>query len=68
MRESEPEPIFNFYLKLDLVGLKKSNELSKDNFLRLHEVEIENADANVDDMYQRLFNLGFNTALEIDQV
>ena len=46
----------------------KKEELSKEAFLRLHEIEAESEEFNIDDMYRRLFNLGFNKALEIDQV
>lgn len=34
----------------------------------MYEIEAENEDFNVNDVYDRLFNLGFNKALEIDQV
>ena len=42
--------------------------MTREGFLRLHEIEAEQVENNIEDMYTRLFNLGFNKALEIDQV
>jgi hypothetical protein len=57
----------NLVLFIGLVELNKG-EITREGFLRLYEIEAENEDFNVDDVYDRLFNLGFNKALEIDQV
>lgn len=57
----------NLVLLIGLVELNKG-EITREGFLRLYEIEAENEDFNVDDVYDRLFNLGFNKALEIDQV
>lgn len=46
----------------------RKGEMTREAFLRLHEIEAESGDFNPDDMYQRLFNLGFNKSLEIDHV
>lgn len=59
--------LLNLVLLIGLVELNKG-EITREGFLRLYEIEAENEDFNVDDVYDRLFNLGFNKALEIDQV
>lgn len=59
--------LLNLVLLIGLVELNKG-ELTREGFLRLYEIEAENEDFNVDDVFDRLFNLGFNKALEIDQV
>lgn len=46
----------------------KKGELTKEAFLRLFELQVENDELSLEDIYQQLFNVGFNKALEIDQV
>lgn len=46
----------------------RKGEMTREQFIRLHEIEAESGEFNTDDMFQRLFNLGFNKSLEIDHV
>lgn len=56
-----------WWLLKGLVEVRKG-EMSRESFVRLHEIEAESGDFNPDDMNQRLFNLGFNKSLEIEHV
>jgi len=53
---------------LDHVGLDKDENISKEKFLALNDFEVQNKDANEQDLWAGLKSLGFNYALELDMV
>lgn len=46
----------------------KKNELLRDSFIQLAEMETERDDVDINDIWLPLLSLGFNKNLEIDQV
>lgn len=48
-------------------GFKK-NELTRDGFIELNKIEIERDDADLNDIWSRLDNLGFNKQLKLEHV
>jgi EF-hand calcium-binding domain-containing protein 7 len=48
-------------------GFKK-NELTRDGFIELNKIEIERDDVDLNDIWTRLDNIGFNKQLKLEQV
>ena len=50
----------------DTVGLEK-NELTREGFIELYKIEASQEGVDLDEIWTRLFALGFNKNLQIDQ-
>ncbi len=55
------------YVAAEAVALKK-NELTREGFIHLYQIELSNDLLNDDDAWSRLLALGFNKSLRLDQV
>lgn len=57
-----------YFICLDAIGLDVDENVSKENFLKLNDFEVQEQDTTEHDLWTGLKSVGFNNALEIDMV